>query len=165
MAEENAVTATDEESADFARVAAMAGGEAVPGAPVPEAEPEAPRMDAVESLTGFLSMVSAGAAIAGFSRTASVWTPEACGRVAGATVPVLRKYPWGARVLDFLETGSGAEEVALVMAAAPLVVATVGAVKADMSPQESAPAPVKIAPGATLPAVGDMVEVHGRADK
>lgn len=173
VGEQGLAGAASEEAADFARVQAMAAAvEPVPVAgAVVESEPEAERMDAVESLTGLLSMVNAGASIAGFSRTAAVWTPEACGRVAGATVPVLRKYPWGARILDFLETGTGAEEVALVLACAPLVKATVGAVKADMAGGEPAPAsaPAAAAPGATVtvsaPAdLGELVEVHGRAN-
>jgi hypothetical protein len=148
----------------------VGSGEAQPGAPVPEAVQEAPKMDAAESLTGLLSMMSGAASVAGYKRASAVWTPEACGAVAGAAVPVLRKYPWGARILDFLETGSGAEEVALVMVAGPLVLATVGAVKADMGGEEKAEAgqvPVKPEKTATVDApadLGGLVEVHGRAN-
>lgn len=87
-------------------------------------------------------------------------TPDVCGRVAAVAIPVLRKYPWGGRILDFLERGTGAEEVALGMVVLPLAVATVGAVRADMSSKEEKPE----APKTPVATVGVMREVHGHAD-
>lgn len=122
--------------ADRAALAAQAGIEPGQGEPVREGEPEQGgiRFDAVESLSGLLSLVGVAAGIAGAKRTAAIWAPEACGRLAAVTVPVLRKYPWGGRVLDFLETGSGAEELALAMVAAPMGMATWAAINADFKP-------------------------------
>jgi hypothetical protein len=123
----------DTREADRAVLAAMAAEEAPPmAANAAVAEPEGPpRMDAVESLKGLLSMLPVAAEFAGARHTAAVWNPESCDRLAQVTVPVLRKYPWGAPVLAFLETGTGAEEVALAMTAIPMAIATWQALKAD----------------------------------
>jgi hypothetical protein len=107
------------------------GGEPESGAPGVEPAPDVPEVDPVESLGGLLSLAGMAAGAAGLKRTAEIWNPATCAGLAERVVPVLRKYPWGGRVLDFLQTGSGAEEVALMIYAAPLVVATVGAVRQD----------------------------------
>jgi len=162
-----------EEAADFARVGAMVGGaESVPGAPVQEPEQDAPRMDAAESLTGLLSLVGTGAEFVGLAAVAAVWVPDNCEKLASATVPVLRKYPWGARVLDFLESGTGAEEAVLLIALAGMGKATLDAYKLDTAGgEEERPAvgqvPVTPEKTATVDApadLGGLVEVHGRAN-
>lgn len=160
--------AASEEAGDFARVAAMVA-DAEPG-PVEaaqaeaDAKAEAEKMDAAESLSGLLSVVSGVCAVAGFERTAAVWSPDVCGRVAAVTIPVLRKYPWGGRILEFLERGTGAEEVALGMVVLPLAVATAGAVRADMSAKDEKPG-TDDAPKPTAATVVSMREVHGHADQ
>lgn len=162
-----------EEAADFARVAAMAQGvEAAPAyAPGQDAEPDRPAMDAGESLAGLLSVVGVGADMVGFNAVAAVWAPESCEKLAGAVIPVLRKYPWGARILDFLESGTGAEEAMLMVAVAGMGKATFDAYQQDTAKgsRDSAPAAVKVAgPVETETAgpvdLGGLVEVHGHAN-
>lgn len=158
-----------EEAADFARVGAMVGGgEPEPGA-VPEPEQAAPTMDAAESMAGFLGMAGVGVdKLAGWKHTGAALTENA-ESIAGASVKVLRKYPWGARILAFFESGTGAEEAALVMCLFPLA----GAIKADMEAgNEAKPdAPPSRLPGMRTettgaPAdLGTLVEVHGHANK
>ena len=149
-----------EEMADFARVAGLVGeAEPAPGALVPE---EPPRMDAAESMAGLLSMASSMAAIAGFKNTAAIWTPATCGQAAAVVVPVLRKYPWGGRSLDFFATGAGVEEIALVAFLAPVGFATWGAIQQDSAKPEAEGAPAQ--PETPRPAVGEMQEVHGHAN-
>lgn len=171
MPEELAGTVTDtEEAADFARLEAMAGAgvEPVPGV---EPEPERPAMDAAESMAGLLVSVSSVAGYSGFKNVAGLWTPEACAACAEKAVPVLRKYPWGARVLDFFETGAGVEELALGAFLLPMGAATWQAVKADMAKPEEKPAEKPARPEAGTVTVtppqdlGGLVEVHGRVDQ
>lgn len=159
-----------EEAADFARVGAMVA-EGEPAAPLEQVEQEQPKADAAESMAGLLTMLGAGASMAGFEHTAAVWSPQACGEVAAKAVPVLRKYPWGARILDFFETGAGAEEIALGVCVAPLAVATYKAIKADMSPKDETPAeparasvpgPVEVGARPVVPVMKDVHEM-GRA--
>lgn len=165
--------AETEEAADFARLEAMAGAgvEVLPGAE-PEPEP-VPSMDAAESMAGLLVAVSSVAGYVGFKNVAGLWTPEACGACAEKSVPVLRKYPWGVRVLDFFETGAGAEELALGAFLLPMGAATWQAVKADMAAngeegKRKAAGPVKpvdTSGTVTVKApddLGGMVEVNGR---
>lgn len=164
--------AASEELGDFARVGAMVGAvEPAPGVPVPEQEPERPKMDAAESMAGLLSAVSGAAGFVGFRNVAGLWTPEVCAEGAAKAVPVLRKYPWGARIIDFFETGSGAEEMALGAFMVPMGFATWQAIKADLAKPEQdkpakqqkqdAPATVTVQPPEDL---GGMVEVHGHAN-
>lgn len=171
--EAEAVTVADEESADFARVGAMVGaGEPGPGA-VTVPEQGQPRVDAVDSLSGLLSLVGVGFGVAGMKRAKALWPAETCADVAQKTVPVLRKYPWGARVLAFLEEGTGAEEMALVLCVAPLGLATWKAAQLDMAgdAEKSPPSqpqqriePVKTETVSAPADLGGLVEVHGRAD-
>lgn len=129
----------EQEAAALAAMVADAGEPVtVTGEPVPEQEPEAPRMDAVESLGGLLAMASGVFEFAGLKNVAAVWNPQTCRQCAERTVPVLRKYPWGARVLDFLETGAGAEELALAMFLVPVGIATGKAWQADAAAIASA---------------------------
>lgn len=160
-ATENPVTVSDEEAADFARVAAMAGGEVAQGGePVPE--PEAPQVDAAESMAGLLTAVSSVAGFAGMKNVAGLWAPEVCHTCAEKTVPVLRKYPWGQRVLAFFETGAGVEEMALGAFLVPMGLATWKAIDMDMQPQDKPEAKAET-PGPVN--VGTMREVHGHADQ
>lgn len=171
MREESEAVTDTEEAADFARVAAMtAGGKAAPGVE-PEQEPARQTMDAAESMAGLLVAMSSVAGYSGLKKTAALWTPEICADCAEKAVPVLRKYPWGARVIDFFETGAGVEELALGAFMVPMGFATWQAVKSDMSggderPQDTprqpdAPATVTV----TAPDLGGLVEVHGRANQ
>lgn len=151
-----------EETADFARVAAMvAAGEPEAGAVV-ETDPEPQKADAAESLSGFLTLAGAMSGAAGFGRTAAIWNPETCEKVAGLTVPVLRKYPWGQRVIDFFETGAGVEEIALGVVVAPLALATYAAIKADMQPEGK---PRETPEKTPTVSAGELREVHGHANQ
>lgn len=128
-----------EELANLAAEAAALDAEAAPAALTEtagaqhEAPPPAPA-DPVESLAGLLTVLGIASGYAGLSRTAAIWTPETCRGLAAKTVPVLVKYAWGQRLLNFLATGAGVEELALAAYAAPLVLASVAAVRADMQP-------------------------------
>jgi hypothetical protein len=128
----------------LAAEAAAIDAEAAPAAlaEVPGSQPEAPaapQVDPAESLAGFLAILSIAAGYAGLDRTAAIWTPETCRGLADKAVPVLVKYAWGQRILNFLATGAGVEELALAAYAAPLVLATAAAVKDDLKPKRPAP--------------------------
>lgn len=103
-----------------------------------EQAPPAPAVDPAQSLAGLLSVLGIAAGYAGLEKTAAIWTPDTCKGLADKLVPVLVKYAWGQRLLAFLESGAGVEEMALVAYAAPLVLATMQAVKADMQPAPKA---------------------------
>lgn len=157
-----------DEAKDFARVGAMVDqGEPEPGALV-EQEQEAPSVDAAESMAGLLTAVGMVAGETGFKRTAAVWNPETCKSIADMTVPVLKKYPWGARVLDFFETGAGLAEFGLGLVLIPAVLATYRAVSDDMAEEaapvtENKPAPVR---REAMPASStDFREVGSNADQ
>jgi hypothetical protein len=118
-----------EQAADLARLEGMAAD----GQPGPEQGPEQgpPQADHVESLAGLITIGGMVAGGLGYRRVSELWQPDTCRGLAEKVVPVLEKYPWGARVLGFLETGAGVEEVALAMYAAPLAYATIQAARAD----------------------------------
>lgn len=153
-----------EEAADFARVGAMVGEAPGVNGAVTVTEPEPPRMDAAESMAGFLGIVAHGAGLVGWKHTGAALGGSA-ENIAAAAVPVLRKYPWGARILDFFERGSGAEEILLLAALMPLA----GAVRADMAgpeQEQTAPAlPEEKTQTVSAPAdLSGLVEVHGHAN-
>lgn len=119
-----------EQAQDAAYLASLASQEQ----PLPGAEPEpepVPSITPEQSLAGVLQIAGMAGAVMGFPSVAQVWNGEACAGFAEKAVPVLRKYAWGARILEFLENGSGVEELALLMYTAPLVVATVAAARKD----------------------------------
>lgn len=126
---------SSEQEQDAAALAAMVADAGSPvtitGEPVPEPEPGPQKMDAVESLAGLLGLAAPVLEFAGLKNTAAVWNADTCRTGAERIVPVLKKYPWGARVLDFLETGAGVEEVALALFALPVALATGRAWRAD----------------------------------
>lgn len=122
-----------EQAADLARLQDMVGTEQTPGTEQVEPEP-VPAVSAEQSMAGLLGMIGFAGPL-GFPRLAAVWRQEACEAVADRAIPVFRKYAWGQRVIDFLETGSGVEEMALAMVAVPMVLASVQAVQADMAPE------------------------------
>lgn len=149
-----------EEAADFARVAAMVG-EPVSGAgDVVQATPEVPAMDPAESIAGLAAMAAGVAEFAGLQNVAALWSPEACREFGEKTVPVLRKYPWGARVLAFFETGAGVEEMALGAFVLPMGFATWKAFKADTAKPEETQAGGEERPRAVVEvASGELREV------
>lgn len=153
QAENPPVSVTDGEDENEAAKRAALDAVLLDGvAPLPgeEPTPEVPRMSAEESLAGLLQGVSGVLEFSGLKNTAAVWNAETCQRGAAVTVPVLRKYPWGARIIGFLETGSGMEEAALVMFAFPVVMATAKAYQMDTAkkPEQATPERQPGAPGA-----------------
>lgn len=158
-----------EEAADFARLGAMVGDEAGAAVAAPGLEP-APVVDAAESLAGFLSMAAQGGELFGFPQAAAVWQPETCQAVAEKTVPLLKKYPWGARFVAFFESGAGAEEAALVAVLLPVGFATAAAVRLDLAARRAAAeaeaAPVSAPRGPVMAEVhdADPDKRHGYAD-
>ncbi len=119
-----------EQAADLARLEAMAAeGEPIAGGA--ENEPSAAQVDLVEALAGAFTVGAMMAGAMGYRRAAELWAPPVCRGLAEKAVPVLQKYPWGQRVLEFLNTGAGVEEVALAFYLMPLAIATRAAVKAD----------------------------------
>lgn len=97
---------------------------------------EKPQTTAEESFKGLLLVCSMAVNIGGLKNTAAVWDESACTMLADSACPVFRKYAWGQRFIEFLETGSGVEEMALFATAAPLVLATVKAVQIDLKQPE-----------------------------
>lgn len=98
------------------------------------------QFSAEQSLAGLLQIGHLALLAGGMKHTAAVWNEQACNTFAGAAVPVLRKYPWGGKVLAFLESGAGVEEMALFAVAMPLTMATVNAARQDLSKPEPAAA-------------------------
>lgn len=126
---ENDMDMGQEQAADLARLEQLAAGDEPGQGAAPEPEP-AP-VDPVESLAALLSMGGMAAGFVGYRRVAELWNGETCAGVAARAVPVMRKYPWGIRALDFLTTGAGVEEMALAVYLAPLALATMQAARAD----------------------------------
>lgn len=129
-AERELETMSDEQAADLARLEMLAGQ----GEPGPESQAEQdgpPPADPVESLAGVFTIGAYLAGSIGYKRVEELWQPETCRGLAEKTVPVLLKYPWGQRAIEFLTTGAGVEEVALALYAFPLAVATMKAANAD----------------------------------
>ena len=125
---------SSEQEQDAAALAALVAetGAAVTvtGEPMPE-PPPVPAMSAEESLAGLLYPLPHVLNFAGLKNTAAVWNEETCKGLADRAVPVLRKYPWGGRIISFLETGAGVEEVALGLFVLPVGLATAKAWQAD----------------------------------
>ena len=92
--------------------------------------------NAEENLYGLLSMVPIGLNFGGYANTAKVWGSDACRGLASACIPVFQKYSWGQKIINFLETGAGVEEMALAAAAFPLTMATIGAVNQDKAEKQ-----------------------------
>ena len=90
-----------------------------------------PIASAVDSLYGLLSLVPIGLSFAGLKNTANVWSESTCQGLANACVPVFRKYAWGQKIIVFLETGGGVEELALMAVVMPIGLATYKAYSAD----------------------------------
>lgn len=94
---------------------------------------------AVDSLGGLLLIVPMASSVFGLNHVAAVWTNERCQNLAGALVPVLRKYPFGQKILNFVETGAGVEELALMTMLAPLVVQSYSAYQLDVAAKNPRP--------------------------
>lgn len=135
---EQAAEMSREQAADFERLAAMAADDPAAQAGQDQEAEQAAAVDPVESLAGFLTIAGMGAGFVGYRQVAELWSPETCRGVAEKAVPVLVKYPWGARALEFLTTGAGVEEIALAMYLAPLAIATAKAAAADTAAHEQA---------------------------
>lgn len=67
-----------------------------------------------------------------FPSISKIYTPETCGALASATVPVLRKHGWSVPGI----MAAWAEEIALATVALPLGFATWQAVQADIAQAE-----------------------------
>ena len=103
-----------------------------------EAEAAPAAASAVDSLYGLLSLVPIGLSFAGLKNTANVWSESTCQGLANACVPVFRKYAWGQKIIVFLETGGGIEELALMAVVMPIGLATYKAYSADTKPIDDA---------------------------
>jgi hypothetical protein len=100
---------------------------------------ETVQKDIVGDLSGFIGFVGLGFGMAGYKNVAGVWSnSENNDRLAGAAVPVLRKYSWGAPVIRFLEGDVGAEELALFIALVPVTMGTLNAIKLDRQEKQKA---------------------------
>lgn len=87
--------------------------------------------DEYQSLEGLLGIVPVVLGALGYSKTAAIYTEKARHDLSQALIPVLRKYPWGLKFIDFLQTGSGIEEAALFFVVYPLAIETHKAVQLD----------------------------------
>lgn len=87
--------------------------------------------DTVGNLAGLLTLIGLGFEFKGYSRAASVWSDDACNALAAKLVPVFAKYSWGQRLINFLNTGGGVEELALFPVAVAMISATYNAYLAD----------------------------------
>ncbi|MES2637414.1 MAG: hypothetical protein V4605_08830 [Pseudomonadota bacterium] len=127
LKDEEIVTKSIEQMAADARL-----NEAIPDLHNEQKHDEAPPVaNAIDSLYGLLSLVPIGLSFAGLKHTAHVWSESTCQGLANACVPVFRKYAWGQKIINFLETGAGVEELALCAVAMPIGLATYKAIERD----------------------------------
>lgn len=92
--------------------------------------------NAQQALGGLLTVIPMGLSVIGLKNTAAVWSNDVINGVSSALMPVLRKYTFGQKFLAYLETGGGVEEFALMIALAPVALATVNAYQLDTKPIE-----------------------------
>jgi len=110
---------------------------AIPDSSQQEADTQEPVSgNATDSLYGLLSLIPIGLNLAGLKNTAAVWNDGVCRGIASAAVPVLRKYAFGQRIINFLETGAGIEEMALAAALLPVGLASMQAYTLDIEARE-----------------------------
>lgn len=88
-----------------------------------------------QSLAALFKVASMALGIAGLKNTAAVWSERNCEALAQASIPVLQKHAWGQKVINFLMTGAGVEEMALFAVAAPMAFATIQAYQVDSAPK------------------------------
>lgn len=93
--------------------------------------------NAQKALGGLLTVIPMGLSVMGLKNTAAVWSNDVINGVSSALMPVLRKYTFGQKFLAYLETGGGVEEFALMIALAPVALATVNAYQLDTKPIEN----------------------------
>jgi hypothetical protein len=133
-----------EQAAELADLESFIPDQPKPGQDAQAQFPElvAPALPSPESALGaVLGLIPIGAELAGLPKTAKLWPQEVCQGVADRAVPVLAKYPFGRRVLDFLQRGGGVEEVALLLYLSPLVMATVTTARAELAEKADQPEP------------------------
>lgn len=99
--------------------------------PGQEPQPEQININPVESLKGLLQVGAMLLAAVGLKNTSAVWSDQNCEAVASATIPVMQKYAWGQKAIEFLTTGAGVQEMALFAVLMPMSMATVQAYKLD----------------------------------
>jgi len=87
-----------------------------------------PAHDEVAELSGLLTIVSSMFAPV-FPSLTKIYTPETISSIATAAVPVMTKRGWSVSVL----LGQYAEEVALLVVAAPVALATYQGIKSDIA--------------------------------
>ncbi len=86
-----------------------------------DAAPNEPLIsDAKETLKGLFQLIPIVLSISGLKHSAAVWTESTCETLSSRSMPVLKKYALGQKIIKFLEAGSGIEEVALITALIPL---------------------------------------------
>ncbi len=135
------------------------GQDSAPGAETPESPDATGQVmvaNPVDSLAALLSMLPIAAGFMGYARTAARWGPDTCRGVAERLLPVMIKYPWGQRVISFIQSGAGVEEMALVLYLLPLVTSTMQDARMDAQDiaarnakpveKEPGPAPVVLDP-------------------
>lgn len=133
---------TPEQMADFAALEAIAEPERIEEADEPSGEyiasDESQAVDTVANLAGILEIFSAMADATGYRKTAQVWNAETRQRVSVRTVPVLQKTEFGRKVMAFINSGLGLEEMALAAVLFPAIKATRDAMIADAQAQQRA---------------------------
>jgi len=96
--------------------------------------------NAEENLSGLLELMATPLDELGYKKTALVWSPETCRKVAEKMVPVLNKTSFGRRFLAWLEDGFGIEELALLALLSSLYKKTKAAVLEDIAAMQEASA-------------------------
>jgi len=88
------------------------------------------------ALHGIISIVPMTCTMFGLKNTAGVWSEGVCMGVSDALLPVLQKYSFGRKFLEYLDKGGGVEEFALLIALTPVAMATLSAYQMDTKPLE-----------------------------
>ncbi len=74
--------------------------------------------------------------MANYQNMAAVFNADNCQNLSAALVPVLYKHGWGMRVIQFLRSGAGIEEAALLFVLVPMSMALIQAYELDKKQNE-----------------------------
>jgi hypothetical protein len=90
----------------------------------------------VEALSALLQAVPFALHIVNYKNMAAVFSADNCQNLSQSLVPVLYKHGWGMRVIQFLRSGAGIEEAALLFVLIPMSMALMQAYELDTKQNE-----------------------------
>lgn len=93
---------------------------------------DTPQMSDEELIADFLGLVPVSAEMAGMQKTAAIWNDRTRRQVADRAVKVMRKYAWGAAMLERMRNGGYVDEIALVITIWPIAKATITTARGEI---------------------------------